>query len=211
MRRHQRLGIMFVALATCASAFGQDAVSPQEAAAVDAAMRSVEQARADYRLAPDDVVDVSVYQDHELNAKARVGADGAITLPLAGEVNVAGETVEEAQKAIAQKLTSYVVHPQVNVTLESYTRRVLFVLGEVQKPGPYPFVAGAKTTVLQAITDAGGFTKAAAPRRTHILRYVGGRAQDLRIDVKSLIRRGARDKDLVLEPNDVVYVPQSFF
>ncbi len=169
------------------------------------------ESRTNYRISADDLLDVSVYQDREINRKARVDADGGISLPLIGEVKVGGATIAQAQKLIEDKLSHYLVNPQVTLLVEAYGKQLLFILGEVQKPGPYPISADSRTTLLQAISGAGGFTKLAAPGRAHVLRYAGGKNQDYKVDINSLIRHGDRDKDLVLEPNDVVYIPQSLF
>jgi polysaccharide export outer membrane protein len=152
---------------------------------------------------------VTVYQDKDMSLKTHVDSDGSISMPLAGRVPVAGATVAEAQKRIEEKLGPYFVKPTVSVVVESYGAKQLFVLGEVQKPGPYPMPASGHVSVLQAVTDAGGFTKAAAPRRTHVLRYADGKSQDFKIDLKSLIKH--RGSDILLEPNDVIFVPQTLF
>ena len=184
-------------LATCLRSFAQAGALPSPEAA--------------YRLSPDDVIDVAVYQDRELNRKARVDADGSIALPLVGSIKVAGSTIPEAQRLIERKLSTFIVEPRVALSLEAYGGKVLFVLGEVQKPGPYPLRPGSRMTVLQAVTDAGGLTKVASPKNTRVLRSAGGKSQDYKVDLKAVIGQGAQDKDMSLEPNDVVYVPQSFF
>jgi protein involved in polysaccharide export with SLBB domain len=168
-------------------------------------------AREGYRIAADDLIAVEVYPDRAMNRKTRVDADGAVSLPLIGPVKVAGMTVKQAEAAIARGLASYMKNPHVSLLVESSGGKVLFVLGEVQRPGPYTIAAGTKMTVLQAITNAGGFTKVASPKRTHVLRFADGKSQDLKVDMKALIRGGDRERDLTLEPNDVIYVPQSLF
>lgn len=207
------LGALFIVVCGCAGPrhAASAGATPPPAAELDAAMRKAAEARSNYKLSPDDLLSVSVYQDKDLGARTHVDGDGAISLPLAGTVSVAGATVGEAQKRIEEKLSRFLVNPQVTITVESYGNKQLFVLGEVQKPGPYPMPVGGRVTLLQAITDAGGFTKGAAPRRTHVLRYADGKSEDLKVDLKTLISHGDREKDMILEANDVVYVPQTYF
>lgn len=175
-------------------------------------MRTVAQFRStSYRLSPADIVNLTVYPDQTLSRKSRVDADGAISLPLIGTAAVAGLTILEAQRSLEAKLSGYLVNPHVSLVVEEYGNRQMFVLGEVQSPGSYAIPAGSRMTVLQAISTAGGFTKVAQPRRTHILRYVDGKSVERVVDLKAVARGGEADKDVVLEPNDVVYVPQSVF
>lgn len=175
-------------------------------------MRTVTTYRgASYKLGPSDLLSVTVYPDATLNRKERIDADGKISLPLVGTVSVAGATVLEAQAAVEKQLASYLKNPHVTLFVEEYGNRQLFVLGEVKNPGSYAIPAGARLTALQAVTTAGGFTKVAAPKRAHVLRLVNGKSVDYAIDLNAVSRGGAADQDVVLEPNDVIYVPQSLF
>lgn len=200
-------------LAALAAATGCASASRrEEAAALAAAMRTAAEYRGtSYRIAPTDLVSVTVYPDERLNRKARVDADGALSLPLIGTATVSGLTLLEAQRDLERRLGSFLVNPHVTLVIEEYGNRQMFVLGEVQNPGAYPVPAGSRMTVLQAISTAGGFTKVAAPRRARLLRYVDGKAVERLIDLKAAARGGRGDKDILLEPNDVVYVPQSVF
>lgn len=206
--RYITIPAAIVACAACASA----PAGPRQGAGSAEAMRTVAQYRsASYRISPADLLSVVVYPDTQLNRKARVDADGAISLPLIGTTTVAGSTVLDAQRALERRLSSYLVSPHVTLFVEEYGNRQMFVLGEVQNPGAFAIPAGSRLTVLQAITLAGGFTKVAAPRRTHVLRYVDGRAVERVLDLKAIARGGQGGQDVVLEPNDVIYVPQSVF
>ncbi len=116
-----------------------------------------------------------------------------------------------AQRLIEKKLSAYVVRPQVSLFIEEYGNKLVFVMGEVQKPGSYPIPTEARMTLLEAISTAGGFTPVAAKDRARVLRYVNGESVNYTVDVRSITGEGQKDKDLVLQPNDVVFIPQSFF
>jgi polysaccharide export outer membrane protein len=124
---------------------------------------------------------------------------------------VGGKTLGAAQSLIEKKLSAYVVKPQVSLFIEDYGNKLVFVMGEVQKPGSYPIPTESRMTILEAISTAGGFTPIAAKDRARVLRYVNGESMNTTVDVRSITRDGQSDKDLVLQPNDVVYVPQSLF
>ena len=84
-------------------------------------------------------------------------------------------------------------------------------MGEVSKPGSYPIPTESRMTLLEAISTAGGFTQVAAQDRARVLRYVNGASVTYTINTKEITSQGQKDKDMVLEPNDIVYVPQTFF
>lgn len=183
----------------------------QEAAAVAAALRQVERSKLDYKLSAADLVNVTVYEVQEMNRKVRVNASGEIFLPLVGAVEVGGKTLGAAQNLIERRLSAYVVKPQVTLFVEEYSNRNFFVMGEVQRPGSYPIPTESRVTVLEAISTAGGFTPVAAQDQARVLRYVNGESMKYTIDVRTITRGGQKEKDMILEPNDVVFIPQSLF
>ena len=187
------------------------AASEKEVAAIAAAMQQVVRAKTDYRISSADLIAITVYQDLEMNRKVRVNQNGTVSLPLVGAVKIGGMTLIEAQTTIEGKLSKYLVSPQVSLFIEDYGNKTVFVMGEVQKPGSYPIPTESRMTVLEAISTAGGFTPIAAQDRARVLRNVNGASVTYSVDVKAITQRGEKEKDLVLEPNDVVYVPQSFF
>lgn len=189
----------------------RQALADKEAAAIAAALKQVGSAKTDYRISSADLISVTVYQDLDMNRKVRVNANGTISMPLIGGVRVGGMTLIEAQAAIEAKLAQYLVSPQVSLFIEEYGNKTVFVMGEVQRPGSLPIPTESRMTVLEAISTAGGFTPIAAQDRTRVLRNVNGVSISYTIEVKAITQQGQKEKDMVLEPNDVIYVPQSFF
>ncbi len=189
----------------------QKAAADKEAAAIAAALQQVVRAKTDYRISSADLISVTVYQDAEMSRKVRVNANGTVSLPLVGAVKVGGMTLIDAQSAIEEKLGKYLVSPQVSLFIEDYGNKTIFVMGEVQKPGSYPVPTESRMTVLEAISTAGGFTPVAAQDRARVLRNVNGASVTYTINTKEITQQGQKDKDMVLEPNDIIYVPQSFF
>jgi polysaccharide biosynthesis/export protein len=187
------------------------AAETQEAAAIAAARQQVARNKTDYRISAADLIAVTVYQDNEMSRKVRVNTNGTVALPLIGSVKIGGLTLLEAQTQIETRLSKYLVSPQVSLFIEEYGNKLVFVMGEVGKPGSYPIPTEKSLTVLEAISTAGGFTPIAAQDRTRVLRNVNGASVTFTIEVKAITQQGLKEKDLVLEPNDVIYVPQSFF
>ena len=187
------------------------AAAAKESAAIAAAMQQVVRSKTDYRLAPADLISVTVYQDKELDRKVRINTNGTVSLPLIGSVAIGGKTLAEAQAGIETKFAQYLVSPQVSLFIEDYGNKTIFVMGEVTKPGSYPIPTESRMTLLEAISSAGGFTPIAAQDRARVLRYVNGASVTYTVNTKEITQQGSKDKDMVLEPNDIVYVPQSFF
>jgi len=119
--------------------------------------------------------------------------------------------VLEAQAAVTARLKRYYLDPQVSLFIEEYGNRQIFVLGEVRKPGAYQIPAESRMTVLEAVSNAGGFTPIAGPDRTRILRKSHGKSEIITIKVSAITKLGRKEDDLELEPDDVVFVPQSYF
>lgn len=187
-----------------------EAAKDAEAAATAFALQNSETQR-DYRIAPGDLIDVNVYGDQELTSKMRVSRKGLVSVSLIGPTAVAGLSLLEAEDLLKEKLKKFYVDPRVSLFIEEYGNKEVFVLGEVNKPGSFRIPAESRMTVLEAISNAGGFTPIAGLDRTRILRNVGGKSGVVPVDIMAITKKGEKDKDIVLQPNDVVYVPQSFF
>lgn len=183
----------------------------KEEAKLASVLETVERERATYRIGPADLLEVSVYQEKDLERKVRVSPDGVITMPLAGSVKVAGLGVADAEQAVTERLKRFLIAPQVSIFIAEYGNKQVYVLGEVAKPGSYVLPTEAGLTVIEAITMAGGFSQYAAPDRTRVIRKKPGGSANIPIDVSAVTKRGDKSKDIQLEPNDVVFVPESVF
>jgi len=187
------------------------AATEAEAAAMAAAMRDGSKSKLDYKVSAADLIAVTVYEVPEMNRRVRVNASGQVFLPLVGAVDLGGKSMGAAQSLIEKKLAAYVVKPQVTLFIEEYGNRRISVMGEVQRPGTYAIPTESRMTILEAISTAGGFTPVAAQDKARVLRYVNGSPVKYTIDVRNLAKGENKEEDMVLEPNDVVFVPQSLF
>ena len=189
---------IFALLATVAGTPAMEAATPAQAPSASA----VSVAEADYRLGPEDVIEVFVWKEPELTASATVRPDGRISMPLVGEIVAAGKTPSELQTEIAGGLTDFVTEPVVTVIVKEVRSPQVSVLGEVRKPGRYRIAQSS--TVLDAIALGGGFTDYAHRNKVVVLRNGKGSVQRIEVDVDRMVRRG--EIPLVLRPGDTVYV-----
>jgi polysaccharide export outer membrane protein len=168
--------------------------------------------KSDYKIQSSDVLTITVHEQPDLTTKARVTTDGHITFPLIGKVVVKGLTVREAEEKIKTLLeTDYLVNAQVLVYIEEYHPRQVSVMGEVKNPGKYDMPGEKDLTLMQAIAMAGGCTRHADDANTRIMRMKDGEKQTITINVRDITDKGQKDKDITLEPEDIVFVPESFF
>lgn len=195
-----------------ASAPAAAASDNSEKAKLDSVLQSVRSSkRQDYRITPADLIDIDVYRETDLNKTLRVSQNGTIALPLVGPLQVAGLTVAEAEEALEARLQEFILEPHVTVFVKYYANKGVFVMGEVAKPGLIESATETPLSVLEAISMAGGFTPLAAKDRTKVIRQLpDGKSETFQIAVTD-ITKGDRKKDIRLEPNDVVFIPQTFF
>ena len=165
----------------------------------------------DYRIHPLDTIQINVFNEANLSVKAHVSTQGTINYPLLGPVRVGGLTITEAENLLKEGLArDYLVNPQVSVLVDQTNRRV-FLLGQVRSPGAIEFPPDAVLTLLQAIARAGGFTAVAASDHVSIIRSEGGAEKKIIVNVAAIIKSGDKSKDVELQPDDVVSVPESVF
>ena len=117
-------------------------------------------AQEEYRLGPEDIVEITVWGHQDLQRQVAIALDGTITFPLIGEVKAAGKSIQGLEKALAQKLADgYLMNPQVSINVKEYKSQKVFVMGEVRTPGTYPVTK--KNDLLFTLSLAGGFTAGA--------------------------------------------------
>jgi polysaccharide biosynthesis/export protein len=162
---------------------------------------------SDYTIGPEDVLEITVWRNTDLSKVVAVRPDGRISLPLIGDVGAAGRTAVELAGAIAEKLKEFKENPQVSIVVKEVNSYAIYVLGEVTKPGKYPLLS--KTTLLQAITLASGFTPAAARNKMVIFRFGDQNGKDIKIKASydDIIMRDESPQNIQLKPGDTIVVP----
>lgn len=172
-----------------------------------------------FTLSPGDVLEVTVLEDPALTRQVLVRPDGKFSMPLAGTVNAYGRTPEEVQGTIRARLRdNFVEPPTVTVSVlstaaaedEEETERVVYVLGEVARPGRYEYDPDTRLTVLQALSIAGGPGPFAARARIQV-REREGEGEVVRIFDYEAIETGAAADVAELADGAVLIVPERGF
>jgi polysaccharide export outer membrane protein len=187
-----------------------------------------------YRIGAGDILKIAVYGHDDFNQTVVVQPDGNVVLPLVGAVPVAEATPRELEARIASRLAKGLIrNAQVSVLVEEYRSKVVYVMGEVGRPGTYPVAGDLRLveilaragplspnagTEIVVVRPAGPVDRPVLPNEVggasangangHGGGVDGARGQVLRVDVTD-IEAGRLDNDLVLKPNDTVFVPQA--
>jgi polysaccharide export outer membrane protein len=157
-----------------------------------------------YTIGPADIIRVNVWKSADLSQTVTVGPDGFVSLPLLGDVHAAGLTANQLAQDLSSRLSGYVVSAQVTVSIVDIRSRMVFVTGQVGKPGVYPLIA--PINVLQLIAQAGGLNTFANRKGIFVLRGTKGDVQRLRFNYVSAIH-GDDKQNINLQPGDTVIVP----
>jgi polysaccharide export outer membrane protein len=168
----------------------------------DAAVRAY--GDSEFRLGPEDVLDISVYQELELSRIVPIRPDGKISIPLVGEMVASGKTATELQKEITMKYTQFIADPAVTVVVKEVNSPKVSVLGEVKNPGMYKIKDRA--TLLDAIALAGGLTEYAKKDKIMIIRVEpSGEQRRLKVNLDDQIK-GRRTDPFYVLPYDKIYI-----
>jgi polysaccharide export outer membrane protein len=177
----------------------------------------------EHTLGPGDVLRVSVYDNPDLSQEVTIEADGAFSYPLIGRVQAAGLPVRQLENLLAQRLADgYLVSPQVAVTVTQHKSQQVYVMGAVKAPGPYALQR--QTTLLEALSAAGGPTPEAGFEviLTHAVdkqalssgTSAGSAAANgqpvMRVSLEQLMAGGV-PQPITLRDGDVIYVPEGAF
>ena len=157
-----------------------------------------------YRIGPEDVLRISVWESPELSLDVVVRPDGMISVPLIQDVKAHGLTAGEVADVIQRNLMAYIKDPSVSVIVLQVNASKFFVIGYVKTPGVFPL--RGDVSVLQAISLAGGFTDFASPRKIRLVRNAGHKQEVRVINYYDIIDRGGAGNYL-LRPGDTLVVP----
>lgn len=174
------------------------------------------------RLRPGLIVNVSVLVGgkSEIEAKnKRINDNGTLAMPLLGNLVITNQTLDELSVMLEKRYREYLVNPQILVEFVRDDGKEGFspwgnvtVLGRVKRPGRISLPATRDLTVSGAIQQAGGFDTSAKESAIRITRRLpNGQMKVVEVDLHSVGAKGLVEKDLLLEPDDVVFVPEMMF
>jgi polysaccharide export outer membrane protein len=160
---------------------------------------------SEYRLGPEDVVQVSVWKDEQLTREVVVRPDGMFSFPLVGDIQAEERTLDEIHSELVKRLTKYIPNPNVSVAVIRVMSYKVYVIGRVNKPGEY--VIGHYTDVLQALSLAGGLTPFAAENDIKVMRRAKGTQQTIPFRYGDVRKGKDLEQNIILQRGDVVMVP----
>jgi polysaccharide biosynthesis/export protein len=202
------LGVSAVALTGCAGG----ASGPQLPAAT--AVSTQEGPSEEYLIGPLDQLTIFVWRNPELGAKVQVRPDGRITTPLIADMPAVGKTSSMLAQDIKLQLSQYINDPIVSVIVNSFagiSSQQIRVIGATEKPASIPYVANM--TLLDAMISVGGLSQYAAGNKARLIRFNKGtgRQQEYSVRLGDLIKRGDSRANVLLQPGDVIIIPESMF
>ncbi len=167
----------------------------------------------DYQIGPGDILSITIWDHPELTIPAGsfrtadqsgnlVAEDGTIYYPYVGSLKVSGLTPREVRVILAQKLSKNIEKPQVDVRVIAFRSKRVYIVGEVTKPGQVD-INDVPMTLIDAVNRAGGFTKDADHSQLLLTRA----NTTWRVDLQALYEDGAIGQNVMLQPNDIVNVP----
>ena len=154
-----------------------------------------------YKIGPEDIIEARVWREPEVSSIVQVRPDGKITMPLINDVEAAGLPPEQLKANLVQALSAYYNKPEVFVVIRAVQSKKFHIVGEVNRTGTFPLVV--PTTVLEAITNAGGFREFANSKKITILRN----GKLLKFNYNDVIKGKKMEQNILLEPGDYIVVP----
>ena len=158
----------------------------------------------DYKIGPEDLLDISVWKNPELSRTVPVRPDGKVSLPLVNDIQAAGLTPTALRQQLIDRLSEFIPAPEVAVIVREVHSMKVAVVGSVKTPGRYELKSAA--TVLEMIALAQGFTDFAARDRVVVLRQENGETKRIPFNYRK-VAAGDEQANLVVQSGDVIVVP----
>jgi polysaccharide export outer membrane protein len=167
-----------------------------------------------YIIGPLDTLNIFVWRNPELSAKVQVRPDGRITTPLVSDMPAVGKTPAMLADDMKIALSQYIKDPIVSVIVDDFQgtfSQQIRIVGATEKPASIPY--RANMTVLDAMIAVGGLSQYAAGNRAKLIRYdkKSGKQTEYALKLSSLLKDGDPKANVMLEPGDVIIIPESMF
>ena len=165
-----------------------------------------------YIIGPGDTVNIFVWGNNDLSATVPVRPDGRITTPLVEDVQASGKTPSQLAREMEAHLQRYIKNPVVTVIVTNFVGRFseqIRVVGEATQPQAIPY--RERMTLLDVMIQVGGLTEFASGNRARIVRTVNGKQKEFRVRLNDLIRDGDISANVLMQPGDVLIIPESWF
>jgi polysaccharide biosynthesis/export protein len=164
-----------------------------------------------YTLGPTDLIDITVLRHPEVSGQYTINMEGKIQYEFVGDLPVSGYTKEQVTEVIAKKLSTYIVNPQVTVKIVGYNSKIVYVVGEVGRPGKI-FMRGDTISVREALLDAGlPLLSANTSKASMFTPSDKGKVERRSVNVDDLLYKGDLRQNFVMRPGDTLYLPATFW
>ncbi|MDL1976582.1 MAG: polysaccharide biosynthesis/export family protein [Deltaproteobacteria bacterium] len=158
-----------------------------------------------YTIGLGDVLEIFVWRNEQLSRNVVVRPDGKISLPLIQDIQAEGLTVVQLKEKITRRFGEHLHHPRVTIIMSQINSYKVKVLGRVVRPGVYPITGD--TTLVEAISMAGGFTEWANKRKITVLTPQGGEEKKITVNYKKIASGEDTSQDIILKRGDTIIVP----
>ena len=173
-------------------------------------VQMLEEAGGTYTLGATDVIEIKVMRHQEVSGEYPINMEGNIQYEFVGDIPLAGLTKDQATEVIVEALSEYIVSPEVNVKITGYNSKIVYVMGEVFRPGKI-FMRGDTITVREALMQAGLPRLSGVTKKSHLIKPAeDGRSKKKNLNVYALLYEGDLRYNEIMEPGDVLYVPPTF-
>ena len=163
-----------------------------------------------YTLGATDEIEIQVLRHPEVSGRFQINQEGKIQYEFVGDIKLSGMTKEDAAKVIAERLAEYIISPEVSVKISGYNSKVVYVVGEVGRPGKI-FMRGDTITIREALMDAGLPQLTGVTRKSRLITpSEKGKGAVKKVDVYALLYEGDLTQNFEMKPGDVIYIPATF-
>ena len=162
-----------------------------------------------YTIGSGDTLEISVWQNSELNRTVTVRPDGRISFPLVDDVYVSGLSPAQVDAELTKRLSTTLRFPNVTVIVSGFASKGVYVLGEVRHPGRY--LLPRSTTAVEMIAQAGQWLDSGVLTSVMVVRRGWTEHPEIyRVNLAQVVTKGDASKDMVLQNGDVVFIPRNF-
>ncbi len=191
----------------------EDAVSPQEQienVVTNLDISGVTAPDENYILGSTDIIDVTVMRHPEVSGRYAINSEGKIQYEFVGDIYVNGMTKKEVAQLVTDRLKEFIVDPQVMVKITDYNSKIVYVVGEVYRPGKI-FMRGNTITIREALMQAGLPMLTGVTKKSHLITpSETGKGAKREVNVYALLYEGDLRENFVMNPGDVLYIPPTF-
>lgn len=190
-------------LALAATAGAQPVTAPAQATASPT---------GEYLIGPGDSLEIFVWREPELSVTVPVRPDGRISARLVEDIVAVGKTPTQLAREIETALSRYLRSPEVNVIVQGFVGTFgeqIRVIGQAAQPRAIPY--RDRMTLLDVMIEVGGLTQFAAGNRGRVVRTVDGESREIKVKLDDLVNRGDTSKNMLMQPGDIVIIPEAIF